>query len=231
MPSKRGRSGDHTDLFNDALVGDLFSDSYRFATSPAGRAIGRYAIRKFRSRLNPPDPMSPITPGTVGTSMATVSDAKSLFRPSTDGMQLMKRKMNTRLNKDRSVAMTELYNALYPKRSVVVESSFQMFTATAQKMTCMNVFRHQDLGVLDDCASTWAVCQSKVGATWEATNWSPVNPPSEPVQIEPGPDVGYLPVANPPPSGNPRFNRTVSGYNSCCHRILSRTERSVTLYC
>lgn len=75
-------------------------------------------------------------------------------------LQLVERHMSQRLNKDRKVRMEELYDALYPVREVTVESSFQMSNPVGQKMTCMNVFRHQDLGVLDTKAATTAAMTS-----------------------------------------------------------------------
>ena len=61
--------------------------------------------------------------------------------------------------------MRELYDTLYPVREVTVESSYQMSNPVGQKMTCMNVFRHQDLGVLDKEAATTA-CMSSGSQLW-----------------------------------------------------------------
>lgn len=80
-------------------------------------------------------------------------------------LQLVERHMSQRLNADRKVNMGELYDSLYPVRQVVVESSFQMSSPVGQKMTCMNAFRHQDLGVLDKEAATIA-CMSSGTQEW-----------------------------------------------------------------
>lgn len=191
MARKRARG----DFRNQDLVRNLFNA----ANTPVGRAVGtaaynagkRYVSNAFRS-------YSPLTTGTLTSTVTDMETAKKMFRPSGDSMQLMKRKLNTRLNKDRSVAMSELYNALYPKRSVVVESSFQMYTGAAQKMTCMNVFRHQDLGVLNPAAATYKVQQCEPNAKWPSVQ------PSNPVQLQPGPD--------PAQDNTMPYARTVSGY-------------------
>lgn len=80
-------------------------------------------------------------------------------------LQLVERHMSQRLNQDRKVQMRELYDTLYPVREVTVESSYQMSNPVGQKMTCMNVFRHQDLGVLDKEAATTA-CMSSGSQLW-----------------------------------------------------------------
>jgi len=188
----------------DARNTDLVRNLFDAANSPVGRAVGaaaynagkRYVSNAFRS-------YSPLTPGTVTSTVSDMETSKSMFRPSGDSMQLLKRKMSTRLNKDRSVAMAELYNALYPKRSVQVESSFQMYTGAAQKMTCMNVFRHQDLGVLNPAAATYKVQECVAGTKWPTLTPLP-NPPADPIQLDPGPDPSQINVVP--------FSRTVSGY-------------------
>lgn len=95
------------------------------------------------------------------------SNTRSVKRHSSDAfvstgkrIQLVERKMSQRLNQDRKVGLSELYDSLYPVRSVVTESSFQLANPVGQKMTCMNVFRHQDLGVLDKEAATTAAMTS-----------------------------------------------------------------------
>lgn len=178
---------------------DLFNAGAAALNSPVGRALLNAGSRRVQNALNSYSPLS--TGTTTGTTMSSLDDQKRMFRPSSDAMQLMKRKMSTRLNKDRNVAMSELYNALYPRRSVVVESSYQMYTGAAQKMTCMNVFRHQDLGVLDPYSSTY-----KVQATGDGDVWPDIHPcpPFDPIDFPPNNDGSDV--------CDYKYNRTLSGY-------------------
>lgn len=94
--------------------------------------------------------------------------SSSAFVANGQRVALVEKKMSQRLNKDRVVRMQELYDTLYPVRSVVVETSFSMSCPVGQKMTCMNVFRHQDLDVLEPEASTTAVMSSG-SAAWDGS--------------------------------------------------------------
>ena len=91
--------------------------------------------------------------------------SSSSFVANGQRVALVEKKMSQRLNKDRVVRMQELYDTLYPVRSVVTESSFSMSTAVGQKMSCMNVFRHQDLDVLKKEAATTA-CMTSGSTAW-----------------------------------------------------------------
>lgn len=194
-PTKRRAPLRPTDLFNARTV-------YEAANSPVGRAVLNAGANRIRSAISS---FSPVSTMTNTTTMSGLDEHKRMFRPSSDAMQLMKRKMNTRLNKDRNVAMAELYNALYPRRSVVVESSYQMYTGAAQKMTCMNVFRHQDLGVLDKYSSTFKVQSSTPPP---ADGWPEIIP-SCPSSVDP---LGFPEDNDGTDVCNVKYNRTVSGY-------------------
>lgn len=198
---------------------DLFNAGSAALNSPVGRALLNAGSRRIQNALNSYSPLSTMT-GTT-TSMAGMEDRKRMFRPSSDAMQLMKRKMNTRLNKDRNVAMSELYNALYPRRSVVVESSYQMYTGAAQKMTCMNVFRHQDLGVLDPFSSTF-----KVQSTADGDSWPDLIPPC-PDTVDP---ISFPPDNDGTDVCNVKYNRTCSGYTMRGYGLNVQNENNVAGY-
>lgn len=95
--------------------------------------------------------------------------SSSAFVSNGQRVALVEKKMSQRLNKDRVVRMQELYDSLYPVRTIVTETSFSMSTSVGQKMTCMNVFRHQDLDVLKPEAATTAVMTSGSNP-WDGTN-------------------------------------------------------------
>jgi hypothetical protein len=71
------------------------------------------------------------------------------FQPGPQHLQLYEKKSRLRVNRDRRVREQELYDALFPTRKVTCQSSFQLTTAAGQKQSCFNVYRHQDVSVLE----------------------------------------------------------------------------------
>jgi hypothetical protein len=92
------------------------------------------------------------------------------FAPGPDGLQTVEHHMRQRLNKSRRVSMGEFFSTQFPVRTVKYESSFQMGTGAGTKMTCMNVFRHQDLSVLQADAATNTVLSSLNATPVAGTN-------------------------------------------------------------
>lgn len=82
------------------------------------------------------------------------------FAPGPDGLQTVEHHMRQKLNKSRRITMGEFFSTQFPVRTVRYDSSYQMGTGSGTKMTCMNVFRHQDLSVLEADAATNTVLSS-----------------------------------------------------------------------